>query len=284
LIWCVQFFIFSLGYLFVKRDSLEEKELSNKERESFDLQLYNFRPEKEKQYEANLKLEEQKLQLERKQLLLEAEKAQLEYAFLRSQMNPHTLQNLLNMLVVKAMKASSPDLGNAIINLSAIMRYSMDVKTDEKGRVPLEGEIQHMHNILKMQEFRTKQTNCVEIKTEGDVKNARIIPLVIIPFIENAIKYAELNDPENPLQIHISVKENDFTFFTRNKIKAANSVLEEGSTSHGIGLANTRQRLNASYHADGYDLQLQKTGDFFSVTLQIFDLNRQPKIIVSNLL
>jgi sensor histidine kinase YesM len=147
----------------------------------------------------------------------------------------------------------------------------------------LQGELDHIRNILKMHEYRTKEKICVEFKSEGDIGNASIVPLTIIPFIENAIKYAELNDPENPLQIEIAVKEKEFIFYNRNKVKGAKQVLEEGSTSHGIGLSNTRQRLVASYHTDGYELKLEPTGDYFSVTIRILDLNKKPKMVVENI-
>jgi sensor histidine kinase YesM len=282
-----KYFIYGLALFYANRAFKRETELRMEQEETFRLKILQLELEREnqKKEDDNLKLQQEKLHLENQQLLLQHQNLQYQYAYLRAQMNPHNLQNLLNMLIAKLVRAGSADMINPMVILSKIMRYSMDVKTDEYGRVPLGPEIEHVHNILKMNEYRQKTTNAVDFKLQGhEAEKASIVPLIIIPFIENAIKYAVLDDESDPLQIHIKVQNNQLLFFTRNKIKSSKAVLEEGSTSHGIGLSNTRQRLNATYGEDGYSLQMQKEGDYFSVTLTIFDLQIKPKIMLDDVL
>jgi two-component system, LytTR family, sensor kinase len=277
---------YALALYFANRALKKEKELRLNQEESFKLKEKQFQLQQQQLHkeEENQQLQQQKMELEKKQLQLEQESLQYQYAFLRSQMNPHTLQNLLNMLVSKLLKAGVPEVVDPMMMLSKIMRYSMDVKTNEKGRVLLVNEIEHIHNMLKMNEYRTTIPICLDFKSEGEVESAEIIPLIIIPFIENAIKYAQMDDPQHPIKIYIAVHNNRFSFYTNNKSKTAKTVLDEGSTSHGIGLSNTRQRLNASYGIDGYELKMESLGDFFTLTLIIFNLNTEPKVVFQNIL
>jgi two-component system, LytTR family, sensor kinase len=237
--WYFQFFIWAIGYHFLKKSIAKERELRQKEEESFNLKERNF------------ELQQQKLQLEN--------------AFLRSQINPHTLHNILNILYSKSIRADAPELSEAILVLSNLMRYSLESATDANGLVPLEKELEQINNTIKINQLRSSNKFYIDFKVEGDTGQAKIIPLMLITLVENAFKYAELNDETYPLQLHITLQQNSFVFYMHNKKRTV--IVHE--TSHGIGLENTRQRLKAAYGEDGYTIDIKQSELYYTFTLTI---------------
>ncbi len=205
------------GYYFLNSSIRKERQLRLKEEESF-------------------LLKQQKQEKEQENLFLHQQKLQLENAFLRSQINPHTLHNILNMLYSKSIKANAPELGDAILLLSNLMRYSLETATDANGLVPLEKELEQINNTIKINQLRSNNKFHIDFKVTGDAGRAKVIPLVLITLVENAFKYAELNEASDPLLLHITLDQNNFVFYMHNKKRSP--VLHE--TSHGIGLENTR--------------------------------------------
>jgi two-component system, LytTR family, sensor kinase len=243
--WWYQFTIYSAGYSYAKKAIEKEKSLRILEHE------------KQQQKEINLQLEQQKLQIEN--------------AFLRSQINPHTLHNILNMLYSKSIRADAPELSEAILILSNLMRYSLESATDANGFVPLEKELEQINNTIKINQLRASNKFNIDFKVAGDADQAKIIPLMLITLVENAFKYAELNDEAYPLLLHITLDKNSFVFYMHNKKRTV--IVHE--TSHGIGLENTRQRLKAAYGEDGYNIDIRQDDNFYTFKLTIYQLTRK---------
>lgn len=226
--------------------------------------------EKIRLLENNLQLVQEKLHLQQTNLLLEKKQIETENAYLRAQINPHFLHNTLNFFFSKSINVGAFDLADAIMVLSNVMRFSLEAKPDENGRVEVTHEMDHMKNVIKINEIRFNKTYCLDLKIEGDMEKAKIIPLVLITMVENAFKYGELFDPENPLKIHINVDGNRFRFYLHNKKRTGGAQ----EASHGIGVANSIKRLTSAYGADGYAIDIEQDAVFYSVALTIYDLSR----------
>jgi sensor histidine kinase YesM len=235
--------------------------------------------EKIKLLESNLQLVEEKLLLQQTNLLLEKKQIETENAYLRAQINPHFLHNTLNFFFSKSINVGAFDLADAIMVLSNVMRFSLEAKPDENGRVEVAQEMEHMKNVIKINEIRFNKTYCLDLKIEGDMETAKIIPLVLITMVENAFKYGELFDPENPLKIHITIADNRFRFYLHNKKRTGGAQ----EASHGIGVVNSIKRLTAAYGADGYAIDIEQDAVFYSVTLTIFDLTRVEQVAFSEM-
>jgi sensor histidine kinase YesM len=249
-------FIFAIGYFYSYKAILKEQLLREIQEQKTLLET-----EKQHQKGINLKLEQQKLQLEN--------------AFLRSQINPHTLHNILNMLYSKSIRADAPELSEAILVLSNLMRYSLESATDANGLVPLEKELEQINNTIKINQLRGSNKFYIDFKVVGDPSQAKIIPLMLITLVENAFKYAELNEETYPLQLHITLQQNSFNFYMYNKKRTV--IVHE--TSHGIGLENTRQRLKSAYGDDGYTIDIKQDELYYTFTLTIHYLKNNPETI-----
>lgn len=212
----------------------------------------------EKKYQAH----NQKL-LEERTFKLEKEKMQADYLFLKAQINPHFLHNTLNFLYARALPLS-PELSEGILTLSAIMRYSLDNREDGDGKVLLSHEIGHVHNIIRMQQLRFGNTLQVQFCLNGEPDGQRILPFVLITLVENAFKHGELKSAESPVIISLDVCANGkLHFVCSNKKKTGPKEL-----STGIGLDNTRKRLDLAY-GENYTFFIKNQRDLFTVDLTI---------------
>ena len=210
-------------------------------------------------------IHEKKLRMmEREKLSMEKDKLKSEYAFLRAQINPHFLHNTLNLFYAKSLPISE-ELSDSILTLCEIMRYSLSTSENEGDTVPLAKEIEHVQNVIKINQLRFSNRLQVVFEIIGDIGKLQIIPLVIITLVENAFKHGELNNEQQPLVMQLKVSEEEGTiyFSTQNKKKTGPKEL-----SHGIGMDNIKRRLQAVYK-DHYALIVIDEGDNYAVNLWI---------------
>jgi two-component system, LytTR family, sensor kinase len=259
------FMFFSFGYYFAKLSIKKERQLRIAANENFKIKA-----QQQQQNEQNLKLKQEKLLLQQTNLQLEKKQIELENAYLRAQINPHFLHNTLNFFFSKSLKAGAHDLGEAIMGLSKVMRFSLEAKPDENGRVPVAQELEHLQNMIKMNEIRFTKTYYLRYQVEGDADNAKIIPLILITMVENAFKYGEWFDPDNPVKIQITIHDQHFRFYLHNKKRFGGAK----EPSHGIGVSNSVKRLQAAYGQDGYSINIQEDAVYYSVSFTIPDLSR----------
>ena len=206
--------------------------------------------------------ENQKL-LEQRTFRLEKEKMQADFLFLKAQINPHFLHNTLNFLYARSLPYS-PELSEGILALSAIMRYSLDNREDGDGKVLLTDEISHVHNVLRIQQLRFDNSLQVRVALTGDPEGKRILPFILITLVENAFKHGDLKSIDNPVNIALTVcPDGQLRFVCSNKKKTGPKEL-----STGIGLDNTRKRLELAY-GENYSLYIKDQRELFTVDLTI---------------
>ena len=200
-------------------------------------------------------LEEQKMQLE-------VEKSQANFNFLKAQINPHFLHNTLNFLYAKSLPYS-PELSEGILTLSDIMRYALSEGNTRDGRALLKDEIEHVRNVIKINQLRFSNNLHVQFDVEGVINGATIIPFVLITLVENAFKHGDLKSTDYPIVIKVKVDEHRLRFFCRNRKKAGPKEL-----STGIGLDNIKKRLDLAY-GKNYLLNIKDEAEFYTTELTI---------------
>src|SRR5215217_6895736 len=135
---------------------------------------------------------------------LENQRLTAELAFLKSQINPHFLFNSLNSIYSLAYQHSDNTPG-AILKLSEIMRYMLYESNDNK--VALEKELQYLQNYIDLQKIRFGDKAFIDFKIQGKVTDQRIVPLLLIAFIENALKHGVANDAASAIKLLINVED-----------------------------------------------------------------------------
>ncbi|MFD2288980.1 sensor histidine kinase [Pedobacter petrophilus] len=195
--------------------------------------------------------------------IIEKEKLDTENAFLRAQINPHFLNNTLNFFYTKSLPFS-PELANGIMTLSEIMRYSLEIDKDDRMTL-IDEEIQHIKNVIKINQLRFNHKLQIDFKIEGNTQNVRIIPLILITVVENILKHGNCTDKKYPVQIFLSINEADGYIYlnTYNQKKKGPKEL-----SSGIGLANIKKRLSHHYQ-DKFMLTITDTEQDYLLDLSI---------------
>ncbi|HEU4472493.1 MAG TPA: histidine kinase [Flavisolibacter sp.] len=217
-------------------------------------------------YFTNLRDEKkQRKVLEEQKMQLEVEKSQANFNFLKAQINPHFLHNTLNFLYAKSLPYS-PELSEGILTLSDIMRYALSEGNARDGKAPLKDEIEHVRNVIKINQLRFSNNLNVQFEVEGIVNGATIIPFVLITLVENAFKHGDLKSSENPIIVRTRILDDQLYFYCRNKKKMGPKEL-----STGIGLDNIKKRLDLAYGKD-YALNVKDEAEFYTTELTISKL------------
>lgn len=192
----------------------------------------------------------------------EEEKKNAELAFLKAQINPHFLFNTLNSLYALAIEKSD-ETPDAIARLSGMMRY---ITTEaDRDQVALDKELEYLRNYIALQRIRFGDTVRLSFQIQGDPIGHKIAPLALIPFVENAFKYGVNPEEDAEIRISLQIIEASLRLHTANRKVSVKTWESEGA---GIGMANTRRRLDLFYPGR-HLLVVDETEEEYHLTLTI---------------
>lgn len=196
----------------------------------------------------------------RVQRSLEAERKDMELQFLKSQLNPHFLFNSLNNIYSLAYQKSEKT-ADAVMKLSEIMRYMIYESNDMW--VELSKEISYLESYVDLHRLRFKDGASIHMSINGEITDQKIIPLVLISFVENAFKHGVANDPNDPIRINIIANQKILHFSITNKKRTGNKD-EVG----GVGLNNVERRLQLLY-PERYKLNIVNSATHYTSELML---------------
>lgn len=195
---------------------------------------------------------------------LQKEKAQTELSFLKAQINPHFLFNSINSIFANIDKRNVI-ARETVLKFSDMLRYQLyECNVDQ---ICFDKEYAYISNYVELQRLRKDEGLEITIEKQGDMDNFMIAPLLLIPFIENAFKYASSHsDRHNLIKIICAKKSDCFQFScsnTRDMIQSR-KLFEDG----GIGIQNVRRRLDLIY-PNRHELNITDTEASFEVNLKL---------------
>lgn len=193
----------------------------------------------------------------------ETENLKTELSFLRSQVSPHFMFNVLNNMVALARKKSDL-LEPSLIKLSSLLRYMLYETNEDK--VLLDKEIEYLKSYIELQAQRFGKNVDIQLAFEPVSDGFVIEPMLLIPFVENAFKHGTGLVPQAQIDIRLGLENTKLHFFVHNRYNET-GTWEKDKTS-GIGLTNVKRRLNLLY-PNSHSLQITKEEGWFSVLLEI---------------
>ncbi|MCX6266737.1 MAG: sensor histidine kinase [Bacteroidetes bacterium] len=208
-----------------------------------------------------LRFSEKLILNEKRRKEAEREKLHTELELLKHQINPHFLFNTLNSIYSLALTKSEMT-AEAVMKLSDMMRYVLQDVAQET--VPLELELDYIVDYIELQQLRMNNNVVVHTNVTGDPKSWEIPPMILVPFIENAFKYGISSHENTVIGIDLKIEHETLSFTVSNQIFPG----REKTETFGIGIQNTRQRLNLIY-PDRHKLILTNNGALFIVNLEI---------------
>lgn len=193
---------------------------------------------------------------------IQAELIRSQHAYLKAQINPHFLFNTLSFIYSSTRKAV-PEAAEAIMALSEMMRYALNDDNDYSF-TPIKTEAEQVVNLIKLHQIRAQNELNIVFKCDKEIEDIKIIPLVLMTLVENVFKHGDLSNEDCPALISLCSDGHTLIIETENLINTRNT-----STSHHIGLENTKKRLNMIY-GDKAVLNLTTGRDnYFNVSLRI---------------
>lgn len=188
-----------------------------------------------------LKLIQERSRLENDLKEQENERLKSELSFLRSQVSPHFIFNVLNGVAALARKKSD-QVEESVVQLSHLMRYSL---YNAEQKVTVEKEMEYVANYIALQKLRFGSQVQISFRQNIDEGNLAIEPMLLIPFVENAFKHGVglINEPV--IIIEADIADRILNFVVKNKFNQ--NYIETKDPSSGIGLHNVERRLQLLY-------------------------------------
>jgi tetratricopeptide (TPR) repeat protein len=150
-----------------------------------------------------LKKKNEKLQNEQVQSGLKRKALELEMQALRAQMNPHFIFNCLSAIDNLIQTNQSEKATFCLSKFAKLIRGVLD--SSKNNLVPFYKDFDTLKLYLELEQFRCGNKFSYEIKAEpGLVEGGyKVPPLLIQPFIENAIHHGLLNKEEDDRSLYI---------------------------------------------------------------------------------
>ncbi|MBX2875657.1 MAG: histidine kinase [Saprospiraceae bacterium] len=198
------------------------------------------------------------------QFLLQ-EKLEAELAFLRAQINPHSLFNGINS-IYHLIDQQPNQAKETLLQLSELLRYQLYECREDY--IDLDKELLNLQNYISLEEIRKGENALISTAFPFSKEKYEVAPLLLIPFVENAFKYLSHYPEKEDNRLNLVLKIED----QRLVMHLCNSFQEQQKQANalegGIGLENVRRRLNLIY-ANSYQLTIKKEAGQFEVLLDI---------------
>lgn len=184
---------------------------------------------------------------------------QSELNFLKSQINPHFLFNMINNANI--MVDEDPKMASHILEkLDDMLQYQFNDSTQDK--VSLKADIAFLSDFLDLEKVRRDHFE-YSVTIEGHMEDVEVPPLLFIPFVENAVKH---NLDTNSSYVHLKFRmENDCLFFECENSKPLKAVKRD---TGGLGLANIKRRLDLLFE-NKYVLNVVEAETTYTVNLEL---------------
>ena len=129
----------------------------------------------------------------------------------------------------------------------------------------LKEELEFIENYLLLEEKRLGKRSTIEFVISGAVSGYTIAPMLLIPFVENAVKHgAQSTNEPSTIDISATMRNGQLQFSVANSIPSVTPALNR----EGMGLENVQRRLNLLY-PKSHILRINTTGKMYEVHLSI---------------
>ncbi len=196
---------------------------------------------------------------------MERKKQEAEIQTLKSRLPPHFLFNTLNnidvLIGIEPAKASQ-----YLQQLSRMLRFLL--YRGQQGSIHLSEEIAFIRDYIQLESIRKADRHIIRFTVDDPDNMAeeyQVLPLIFLPFIENACKYAVTGKEQPAVDIHMQILDGSVVF---NCFNTCSTVANDSTEAGGLGLKLTKQRLDLGYHGL-HHLDISHTAGTFTVHCRI---------------
>lgn len=198
---------------------------------------------------------------ELEKIMLKTSMREAEAKVLRSQLNPHFTFNALNS--IRALVSEDPlKAQQSITQLSNILRNSL--LADRRKTVELREELKTVEDYLELEKVRYEERLKYSIRAEPQTLYWQVPPMMLQTLVENGIKHGVSRIPGGGVLDVETYMDGQALM-----IRIYNSGLLGNTTSGGVGLLNTAERLSILYGKEAYFRLFQETDDRVCAEIRI---------------
>lgn len=196
---------------------------------------------------------------------------QIEMRALRAQMNPHFIFNVLNSIKLYMVQNDAKTAANYLTKFSKLIRLILN--NSQSQMIMLEDELKALKLYIEIENFRfnNKFDYKIEIANNIDEEFVELPPLILQPYVENAIWHGLLHkkDERGLLQIKIELLEKD-----------TEEMLLFTIEDNGIGREKAAEmKSNTARKAQHKSVGMDLTRDRIEMTNQFYGINATVKIV-----
>jgi tetratricopeptide (TPR) repeat protein len=199
----------------------------------------------------------------KKRLTLEKEVAEYEQKALHLQMNPHFVFNCLSSISSFIVQNGTDQALKYLSKFSKLMRLTLEYSKD--ALIPIDKEIESLQNYLELEQLRFHNKFTFNIQASDNVEfNMGLPPLLIQPFVENAILHGVVPKDENgKISIYFDVENGQLTCTVTDDgigLQESKMLKENSVTAHkSMALDITRKRLDIMETTTSKSAQIEIT-------------------------
>jgi two-component system LytT family sensor kinase len=182
---------------------------------------------------------------------LEASLAEARLEVLRRQLSPHFLFNTLNAISVLALRGDNEAVVETLSSLGDLLRFAID--ENHPQTVPLSEELTFLDGYLGIQHVRFGDRLTVELEAAPQTLEVLVPFMILQPIVENAIEHGiSVQCDKSTITIRADVETSRLRLRVSDSGPGFNGHRPGASSANGngIGLANTRRRLDQLYGSD----------------------------------
>ncbi|MBS1642266.1 MAG: histidine kinase [Bacteroidetes bacterium] len=179
------------------------------------------------------------------ELIAKAKISDTEMKVLRLQMNPHFIFNSLNSIADYVRKNDPEKADYYLTKFAKLMRSTLE--NSEEKEIALQEELKIAELYMQLEAARLNNTFTYKINIDNDIDaaNTFVPPLILQPFIENAIWHGLANKKEGgQILIHISKQNLVLNCIVEdNGLGRTNAAKNNNKKSYGINITKERLEL-----------------------------------------
>jgi two-component system, LytTR family, sensor kinase len=197
---------------------------------------------------------------------LEQENFKAELSFLQGQINPHFLFNAINSIFI-LIDEDKEAARNHLHTFSEMLRYQLyECRVDA---ISLQKELQFIAYYISIEIIRKSRNTTITKNINTIQGDKKVVPFLFITFIENAFKHYTNNSVGvSFVDISFTDKDDSLVFICKNTYKENIKKITEKNESNGIGLENTKRRLDLLY-PNHHTLLIETENEIYSIILEI---------------
>jgi two-component system LytT family sensor kinase len=189
-------------------------------------------------------------QHEREQALMSGQLAQAQLMALRMQLHPHFLFNTLNTIAILIREHDTPVAERLVTQLGDVLRQVL--RTSHANETSLRAELEFLRTYLEIEQVRFGDRLTVQWPVDRALLDSTVPVMLLQPLVENALRHGIARAEDGGiLEIGARRTATDVELWVRNSggvdDDAGRAAGDAARTGSGLGLANTRRRLEQLY-------------------------------------